>query len=413
MRSLRITFMLFIISVMVSQSAMDFFSTILCLQWLYQVWKSKKTSNPLSLFHPMGLEKIWLTWFVVVCLGFALNWRDPAYAFERIIEFKWVLILYVLCQVFYQIKPNRESLHFLIPFVALIAGVNLFLYYANIDFLAPWRYGLGEMLRAGGFFANPMTFAHSFVILLSFLMGIALMDFKNWSLRQQGAMVILLLMSLLGLYLTFTRGVWIGFAFALPVGIFLWRPKYLILMALAGGFIFWALYTTAPVFKARVDRTNAEMHGESERKILWKAHFEIFKEHPILGAGYGQNTRELPAVYEKMGVPTKTLVSHAHNEYLHLAAGTGILGLLCYLSIWFFFVKRTYDVWKKLAKDSWDQGVALGLLIGQLAFLVGGFTEANFEHSKVRFMVMLAWAYVIYLVRKYTENTQRETGMRA
>jgi O-antigen ligase len=79
--------------------------------------------------------------------------------------------------------------------------------------------------------------------------------------------------------------------------------------------------------------------GASERKMIWAGHFQIFKENPIFGAGYGQNTKALPRVYLEMGAPPDTLVSHAHNQYLHLAAGTGILGLLSYLLIWFFFLK--------------------------------------------------------------------------
>jgi O-antigen ligase len=135
--------------------------------------------------------------------------------------------------------------------------------------------------------------------------------------------------------------------------------------------------------------------------MIWAGHFQIFKENPIFGAGYGQNTKALPRVYLEMGAPPDTLVSHAHNQYLHLAAGTGILGLLSYLLIWFFFLKLNLTIWAQRHLSPWDRGAAWGLLVGQLSFLIAGLTEANFEHSKVRFMVMLSWAYVIFLANKY------------
>ena len=404
MRALRITFMLFVVSVLVSQSAMDFFSTVLCFHWCYFVWKSRKTDQPKRLFEPMGLEKLWAAWIIVVAVGFALNFNEPAYALERILEFRWILIFYVMFQVMLEIKPERSTLKFVIPFAATIAAVNLFLYYAEIDFLTPWRYGYGEFLRAGGFFANPMTFAHSFVIFLSFLIGVTLVDFKQWNQQQKTSMVLILIFSLMGLYLTFTRGVWFGFIGGLSIGLFLWKPKYIVAMALAAILGFWSFYSVSPSFRSRIDRTTAEMNGESERKILWKAHGQIFRENPVFGAGYGQNTKQLARVYSEINAPAGTLISHAHNQYIHLAAGTGILGLLCYLGIWGFFLKKSWDLWRWLATDSWDKGIALGLIIGQLAFMIGSLTEANFEHSKVRFMVMLAWAYVIYLTLKYNKN---------
>jgi O-antigen ligase len=240
------------------------------------------------------------------------------------------------------------------------------------------------------------------VLFLCFLLGLFLFDQKNWSQKQRVAAIVTLLISSIGLYFTYTRGVWIGLVVALVLGLFMWRPKYgvayLVIFAATVG----ALHFGSAEFRWRVGTTISEAQGDSERKLIWKSHFLIFKENPIFGLGYGQNTRELSQYYQRLNVPKETLVSHAHNEYLHLAAGTGVFGLLAYLIVWFFFLLQTWRVWRFEAADLWDRGAAFGFLLGQGAFLIGGLTEANFEHSKVRFAVMLIWAYTIFLAKKYS-----------
>lgn len=407
MKSLRITFLLFTLSVLISQSAMDFFSAVLCLQWAYMVWRARSQVSGPKLFQPMGLEKIWAIWWLIAIMGFLLNWQDSGYAFERILEFRWILILYVLFQVLTMILPDQKSLRFLIPMGLLISGVNLFLFFAEIDFLSPWRYGFGEMVRAGGFFANPMTFAHSFSVFTCFLLGLFIVDSGNWKKQDQILMALVLLFSLVGLYFTYTRGVWIGFAVGVFVGLLMWRLKALVAVVLVSLVGFTGLYHSSDLFRFRVDRTLSEIQGESERKVIWKAHGIIFLENPIFGAGYGQNTKQLAEVYERISAPKSTLISHAHNQYLHLAAGTGALGLICYLIVWGFFLGKSFLLWRHPKIVSWDRGVILGLIMGQVSFLIAGLTEANFEHSKVRFMVMLAWAYVIYLAGKYQVRIRR------
>lgn len=155
MRALSILFFLFVVSVMVSQSLMDLFSSLLCFQWAYSVWKSKQTSAPKRLFQAMGLERWWIAWVVIVVLGFALHWTDSSYALERIIEFKWILIFYVLFQVLLELKPDRRILSFLLYFILTVSLMTLFLYFADWDVLAPWRYGVSDFVRAGGFLLTP------------------------------------------------------------------------------------------------------------------------------------------------------------------------------------------------------------------------------------------------------------------
>ncbi|MGZ5280553.1 MAG: hypothetical protein ACXWC9_11445, partial [Pseudobdellovibrionaceae bacterium] len=163
MKALRWFFLLFTISVLVSQSAMDFFSVLLCGQWAWIVWKSHKTgtsNDKKPLFHKFGLEKTWIAWILIVITGFLLNPYEPAYAITRVVEFKWIAILYVLIEVFTILKPSRRSLGFILGLISFMAFFNLFFYLGDWKWLNVMRYASheGGFVRAGGFFVDPMTF---------------------------------------------------------------------------------------------------------------------------------------------------------------------------------------------------------------------------------------------------------------
>jgi O-antigen ligase len=398
---LHLSFLLFVVSTLVSQSALDFFSTLFCLSWCWNYWKQDRRAGSRFL-NPVGVEYYFLAWFVVSIIGFLLNWNDTSYALQRILEFRWILILYVMFEILNDIRPDERIKKFFFGFSFFIALTNLAIYFTDIPELNSMRYGYRDhLVRAGGFYADPMTFAHLFVLWFSFLLGLCLFCAKEWQEKFRKWAFLTMGLCLLSLILTFTRGVLIGFGLSLFFGIFIWKPKYLGRVLIAILLSCGGLYLLTDSFKTRFDQTVSEAMGASERKMIWAGHFQIFKENPIFGAGYGQNTKALPRVYLEMGAPPDTLVSHAHNQYLHLAAGTGILGLLSYLLIWFFFLKLNLTIWAQRHLSPWDRGAAWGLLVGQLSFLIAGLTEANFEHSKVRFMVMLSWAYVIFLANKY------------
>lgn len=392
---------LFLISVLVSQSAMDFFSILFCGTWIGSVWKAKKQGKAIQLLPSFGLENVWIAWVSIVAIGFLLHPMDFSYALTRIVEFKWILILYVMIGIWLRYQPSRRNLGFFIGYMLFFSVTNLFIFFGTFSFLTPLRYGLGEFLRAGGFFGNPMTFAHSFVVFVCLFLGVVLFELKSMTQRQKIWSLVALVFSLLGLFLTFTRGVWIGFTASILVTFLFWRPRYSLILGFLLVVLGLGTYQASDVFRWRVDSTIREMQGQSERKNLWRANALMIRENPVFGLGYGQNTMELPKYYDRLGITEGRMESHAHNQLIHLAAGTGILGFLCYIAVWLFFYAVLFRLWEMANLENWDRGIVLGALLGQTAFLIGGLTEANFEHSKVRFAVMIVWSYVVYLGFKY------------
>lgn len=62
---------------------------------------------------------------------------------------------------------------------------------------------------------------------------------------------------------------------------------------------------------------------ESQRAIIWKSTAEMISDHPVTGTGFGTFRWS----FERYSPPGgMTLTEHAHNDYLELAAETGIMG---------------------------------------------------------------------------------------
>jgi putative inorganic carbon (HCO3(-)) transporter len=144
-----------------------------------------------------------------------------------------------------------------------------------------------------------------------------------------------------------TRGSWIAFGiifFGLTVLIlFSNRAKIigLLLVSLIMIFVAFTLnFSKKNTLSKRTNsiRTEIKMkneYGGSGRFKIWEITWGVIKDHPLLGTGpenlkpvlKTEYKKELNAYYRMKGVT----IDKAHNEYLHMAAVTGIPSLLIYL----------------------------------------------------------------------------------
>ena len=166
-------------------------------------------------------------------------------------------------------------------------------------------------------------------------------------------------------------------------------------------FLFWQRFHDRILFM--FDYSN---NYDSERVWLWKANFKIFMDHPLLGIGYGQYKFRLREYYDILGAPISQFESHAHNQYLHFLAGTGALGLLCFL---IFVGFNLYSGWQliRLTKNTNLQTFAYGLFAAQISFLIGGLTESNFERAKVRWTYLVFTALVLATIRSLQVDSRK------
>jgi putative inorganic carbon (HCO3(-)) transporter len=204
-----------------------------------------------------------------------------------------------------------------------------------------------------------------------------------------------------------TRGSWIAFGIVF-IGLTLltflfYRTKILgVLIALAL-MIFVALVLNYSKKNALSNRTNSikteikmkNEYGGSGRFKIWEITWGVIKDHPILGTGpenlksvlKTEYKKELNAYYRMKGVT----IDKAHNEYLHMAAVSGIPSLIVYLLL------IGVIFWQNIPRMSKDK---TKLIIG---FAVFGYLVQAFSNISVIAVAPIFWILFGYFSRSSKE----------
>lgn len=406
---------LFILSLQTSMSAMDFFASLLFIFTLVSAFQLRDSIlKNLSYLIPRLVFIAVGGLFFTCLIGFLFFAHLEAPKVKVLFEFKWFLFLMVLTlffNYFYSFKTLKNGFLFtfyLVLLYASLAYVFKFDLFGDLDSLNE------TTIRVGGFFSNPMTFAHSFQFFVFFFLSAVLMYFSNlnqsfWLCLKNKKFLAMSLLSLLGIamiFLSMTRGVWIGLIIALGCGLILHFRKQALKPIVAMIVLLGLTILLSPQIQHRIVKSfNPQKSYDSERLVLWKTNWKIFLENPIFGIGYGENKRLLRLYYDKYDVPQGQFEGHAHNQYLHFLAGTGVLGLVFYLLLFVYFIFLSAKIYIT-SMSSEVKMIALGSFMGLLCFFVGGLTESNFQHAKLKYMLVFVWSLLLYLRSKQVNSRE-------
>jgi len=139
-------------------------------------------------------------------------------------------------------------------------------------------------------------------------------------------------------------------------------------------------------------------YGGSGRLKIWEITGLVIQDHPLLGTGpenlktviHAEHKKEINAYYRVKG----TSVDKAHNEFLHIAAVTGIPSLLIYLSmILIIFIQNGRFLFRENMKTL--------LLLTILAYLI----QAFFNISVIA-VAPIFWILLGLLAQKTEKNHQ-------
>jgi tetratricopeptide (TPR) repeat protein/O-antigen ligase len=137
-------------------------------------------------------------------------------------------------------------------------------------------------------------------------------------------------------------------------------------------------------------------HGR-ERALYRRVAFDLFRERPLLGKGYGtfhvySLARISPQWYADLKrSPAKMLITnHAHNEYLQVLAGTGLVGGAIFLLL----LITAYALCLRISlrhPDDRLRRLGLGITVAATAFLFQGFFAVTFRQTGA---VTLFWLWL-------------------
>jgi O-antigen ligase len=134
----------------------------------------------------------------------------------------------------------------------------------------------------------------------------------------------------------------------------------------------------------------------SGRTQFWSVAWEIFKNHPIIGAGLDAFATAYPQYDTWNG---NFRIEQAHNDYLQILTDAGILGFICISAFIYLLFKQGLQI-IKTERDAFRQSLALGGLAGCLGVLIHSFFDFPLRTPSNGFffllLVSLATATVIF-----------------
>ena len=261
--------------------------------------------------------------------------------------------------------------------------------------------------RVDGTFGNPTYFAvyalfHIFFALYFLMPTIMAGETKRkiWPVIFYSIVVVL---NVIGLYNTATRGTILGFIGGLILMALLYSVlgkgtlrkisvSALVLLAVLIGGFFAAkdsqFVTESPVLK-RFANISMDDNTTKARFIIWGMGLEGFKEHPILGWGPENFNLVFNKYYEPSLYAQEQWFDRSHNIFVDWLVQGGILGLLAYISL---FASVLYVIWRRRSDFTVEEKAVLTGLLA--AYVFQNLFVFDNLYSYIMFFSVLAYAHV-------------------
>lgn len=286
--------------------------------------------------------------------------------------------------------------------------------------------GIGQFLTAtGAYVGTSYTRAYGTGNLYSWLdfataMGLAItLLVADLLVRRRGGMWrwAALAMLVAGILATYTRGVWLAILVSVAAMALASRPRALVVLLVVVGLVLAAIAADPQSDLARRVVSVADPNDPSvvQRTYLWRTAAKMFAAHPLVGNGaksfpqlrdrYAVPGLEIYSYHETPGESLKVELLSPHNFYLMVAAETGLVGLLAYLSVFLGLLLRGLRV-QRAARSERERALALGLT-GVLVFLVVHATHSDLFHGPIAIVatfLVACLAAVAQIHRRTDEN---------
>lgn len=316
---------------------------------------------------------------------------------------KWLSVLFMMGLVALTARDHGwEWICFALVSAALanaLVGIFIFLGGSGAD-----HFAINErFFRAFGTFEQPNPFGGfmgliapiSLMLAYASLVKIAKAVLHHKPISKQHMITLLFYgtasgVIILALFMSWSRGAWLGFAASVGIMIFL-LPKKLwhsLILTLCGLSMIAALWFTGLLPDSVVDRLTSatseyftlyDVRGVDitplnyavvERLAHWQAALNMTRENPWLGVGLGN----YEVAYDDYRlINWEEPLGHAHNYYLNILGEAGIIGALSYTVMWLSIIYFTWQV--RQSPEPVIRSVGIGLFAAWVYLAIHGLLD--------------------------------------
>ncbi|WP_436231668.1 O-antigen ligase family protein [Aeromonas hydrophila] len=303
--------------------------------------------------------------------------------------------------VFSLVMP-RKNILLTLGCVAILLGGG------GLGVLSVWQHERG-IARAGGF-TNAILFSQA-------AMTLAILNWCLFTKAKQYQWVktlslIALASSLLALYLSQSRGVWLALGVVISYlliykAIFKpWKYSAIALLFVIGiGGVYHTSTLVQNRLAAAVSDINSMKNGSYNsswglRVIAWKSAWLGFLDSPLIGVG-SDGFRGVKEQQVSQGLVSPlvldTALAHAHNQYMQNLIIRGVVGLLALMVFIFYPMKMIID------KKGWGAPCA----VIPLSFAVNGLSDVPFEHQNTLYIYVLSMMFCWCVIELECQSNEK------
>jgi putative inorganic carbon (hco3(-)) transporter len=320
--------------------------------------------------------KVWLPFLIVATLS-------VAWAPDKGLAIRMLLVLFTYASFFaipFYLRKKFRSNAWLLK--AMIYSAILPATVGVLEYL----FFLHSSGRVFSTFDHPNVFAFYLTVIVGvifFLLSSSMVQFKPF-IRKMMIPYSGLLMGLI--VLTQTRSAWFGVLLILAAFAFFRDRRYLLLLLLL------PMLLLVPAVSDRLDdlghgtEFKGEIQSEADtvnsfawRTLMWQSAIEDAADTPLFGKGlasFGSNAlRFFPLADLKNGYSVKGI--GAHSAYVQAGYETGLVGLACYLSIFFRLIYRALRYFRR------DPAGTLMLISIIICYMSESFSDNIFEYGSL------------------------------
>jgi len=234
-------------------------------------------------------------------------------------------------------------------------------------------------MRASGLFMAPAHFGAYLGTMICLAWCLVFLPAAGPLLRFLSAYGLVLFYPVLAL--TGSRSGWVGgmVGTLVVLGLLAWRKSVRLALSVFIGLpilsvaLFATLWLTVPPLQQQITDALSRQHSVVFRLRAWSDTLNMIEDKPLFGHG--------PGHYRWAYAPYKTWTTHqwlmqAHNEYLHVTAEYGVVGLALLIAAFGTLIVKLLLLYGRLERDK-DAYLVAGFLGALAAAMAHGMTDFN------------------------------------
>ena len=276
--------------------------------------------------------------------------------------------------------------------------------------------GSGEAvgdLRAAGPIGETNRYGQILVVLLP-LVAFLWNSERSWRLRVLSVVAGGIILG--GVFLTLSRGALVAgvVVFGMMAYMRLLRPRQVLASAFAVTLLItvlapsvWSRMLSLERLEGLFQRTPAAAQAPDSsairRYVLNVAAWRVFLDHPTLGVGPGEFAEHYSTVYgNRVGLVEQRKSYRAHNLYLETLAETGVIGLVCLLSVLVVIMRGLWKMRSLLKPSRPDVANAAGAFFLSLSAYLISASFAHLSYQRYFWLLVALSSAALRIIRSHS-----------